>query len=81
MTRTCQCGYPATPCDKTKHDYGHECVYGTDQLAQRLDNERHRRHALLMQEMVKTDRLEMRMFYGFVIAFVLSVLVLLGMML
>ena len=26
----CQCGYPATPCDKTKHDYGHECVAGNE---------------------------------------------------
>lgn len=22
----CKCGYPVTPCDKNKHDYGHDCV-------------------------------------------------------
>lgn len=22
----CQCGYPATPCNKNRHDYLHDCV-------------------------------------------------------
>lgn len=22
---TCECGYPQTPCNKTKHSYGHIC--------------------------------------------------------
>jgi hypothetical protein len=81
MTRQCQCGYPATPCDKTKHDYGHECVYGNE-LARRLDDERHRRRVLLlMQEQAKTDRLQKQMFIMAIVAGALTVLIILGLML
>jgi hypothetical protein len=45
------------------------------------EQERHRRRVLLMQEMGKADRLERRVFFGFVIAGVLTVLAILGMML
>lgn len=29
----CKCGYPATPCDKSKHDFGHVCVEGNLNMA------------------------------------------------
>ena len=29
----CQCGYPATPCDRVKNDWGHDCIFLNEEYA------------------------------------------------
>jgi hypothetical protein len=52
--RHCQCGYPVTPCDKNKHDYGHECVWGNEQAAG-IDGLQERGYAALTEKDIERE--------------------------